>query len=191
VLIHAGAAVIAGIHPAEPIEDVSGVPEAVVMVEVLPDQPQPPEPTPPPEEPEPAPPPPPDIAPPEFHEEQPTPPPVKRPPSTKPVQPIKAPKPVGVPTAQPGAIAGKALMTSKPHIEYPYEARRSKTTGSGVVLMQVNPSSGEVTDVSMSQSTGSPVLDNACIAAFKRARFQPGVGKAKTPITFTLTGASY
>jgi TonB family protein len=96
-----------------------------------------------------------------------------------------------LPTAPPGTVPGKPFMTSKPHIEYPYEARRSKTTGSGVVLMAVNPSTGEVKDVSMAQSTGSQVLDNECISAFKRARFQSGVTKAKVPVSFTLTGASY
>ncbi|HEV2094896.1 MAG TPA: energy transducer TonB [Chthoniobacterales bacterium] len=183
--IHFAAVAIASIHPQETIEDLSQIPEAVVELTI--DQPPTPEPPPPDELP---PPPPPEAIPeekPEFVEEKPTPPP-KRPPSTKPVAPIARPAAVGNPGPAP---TGKAAMTFKPPIAYPYEARRSKTTGSGVILVSVG-SGGEVTDASMGQSTGSPILDNAATTAFRRARFKPGtVPKVKIPITFNLTGASY
>ena len=82
-------------------------------------------------------------------------------------------------------------MTYKPHIEYPYEARRSKITGSGVIVVSVG-SDGSVTDASMGVSCGNAILDNAATSAFRRARFNPGTApKVKIPITFTLTGASY
>jgi TonB family protein len=82
-------------------------------------------------------------------------------------------------------------MIFKPTISYPYEARRSKITGSGVIVVSVGPD-GSVQDASMGQSTGSPILDNTATAAFRRARFKPGtVPRVKIPITFTLTGASY
>ncbi|PYJ79337.1 MAG: hypothetical protein DME69_05200 [Verrucomicrobia bacterium] len=44
----------------------------------------------------------------------------------------------------------------------------------------------------MTQSIGSPILDNAATSAFRQWRFKPGtVSKVKIPITFTMTGASY
>ena len=85
----------------------------------------------------------------------------------------------------------KALMLGKPKIDYPYEARRSRITGSGVCVMSVDPS-GNVTDVTVAVSTGNGILDNAMQTGLRRARFKPGsVSKVKTPVTFTMTGASY
>ena len=82
-------------------------------------------------------------------------------------------------------------MIYKPSISYPYEARRSKVTGSGTIVVSVG-SDGSVTDASMGVSTGSAILDNAATSAFRRARFKPGtVPRVRIPITFTLTGASY
>jgi protein TonB len=86
----------------------------------------------------------------------------------------------------------KVLALSAPRPEYPYEARRQKITGSGVAVMRVDPGSGNVTGVTMSTSTGSPFLDNAAIAGFRRWRFKPGsVSTVTCPVTFTLSGASY
>lgn len=186
--IHFAAVAIASIHPTEVIEDLSQIPEAVVELSIE-TQPEPPQPTPPPEE-EPPPPPPPDAIPdqqPEFVEEKTTPPP-KRPPTTKPVSPIARPV-----TAGPSGPAptGKAAMIFKPSIQYPYEARRSRITGSGMIVVSVGPD-GSVTEASMGVSTGSAILDNAATSAFRRARFKPGtVPRVKIPITFTLSGASY
>lgn len=186
--IHFAAVAIASIRPTETIEDLSQILEAVVELS-LEQQQEPPQPTPPPEE-EPPPPPPPDAIPeqkPEFVEEKPTPPP-KRPPTTKPVAPIARPVTAG-PTGP--APTGKAAMIFKPRIQYPYEARRSKITGSGTIVVSVSPD-GSVTDASMGASTGSPILDNAATSAFRSARFKPGtVPRVRIPITFTLTGASY
>jgi len=185
--IHGIAVGIAAIKPAEHVEDLSQIPEAVVELSL--EAQEEPQPTPPPDE-EPPPPPPPDAIPeqqPEFVEEKPTPPP-KRPPSTKPVAPIARPTTAG--PAGP-APSGKAAMIFKPRIQYPYEARRSKITGSGTIVVSVGPD-GSVTSCSMGASTGSPILDNAATSAFRSARFKPGtVPRVKIPITFTLTGASY
>jgi TonB family protein len=58
--------------------------------------------------------------------------------------------------------------------------------------MTIDPVSGSVTSVVMEASTGSPVLDNAAVAGFRRWRFKPGtVSKVKLPITYTLMGAHY
>lgn len=185
VAIHAAAAVIAGIKPVEPVEDLSQIPEAVVEMS-LEQEAQPPEPTPPPEEPEPVEQPPEPIEEPEFKEEKPTPPPKR---DTKPISPIKRPT---APSGPSGPVpTGKAAMIYKPPVTYPYEARKSKTTGSGVIVVSVD-ASGSATSARMGQSTGSPVLDNAATTAFRRARFRPGTAPTvKIPITFTLTGASY
>lgn len=190
--IHGLAAVIAGIHKEEPPADLSAIPEAVAEVTF---EQAAPEPTPPPEEmeePEPteAPPEPTEV--PEFVEEKPTPPP-KRDKPAKPVAPIARPKPAGVPSAGPMSMSSaKAVAVSAPRPEYPYEARRSKLTGSGVCVMTVDPSSGSVTSAEMATSTGSPILDNAATSAFRRWRFKPGtVSKVRTPITFTMTGAQF
>ena len=145
------------------------------------------EPTPPPEDiPLPEPPPPPDIKP-EYVEET-TPPPKK--PQTQKFAPIKAPQ-----AGKPGTLSAsgaKAAALYAPKPEYPYEARSRHVTGSGVCVVDIDSSSGSVTGASMASSTGNPILDNATVSAFRRWRFKPGAAsKARIPITFTLTGASY
>jgi TonB family protein len=185
-----GIAVALAFHKEQPPPDLSDIPTA--SIEATLDMPPAEEPTPPPEDvPVPDEPPPPDIQP-EFHEEQ-TPPPKQQKPATK-VQPIKAPQVAG-PPRPPGmmtASQGKAAAISAPRPEYPYEARRMHVTGSGVCVVSVDTSTGNVTDATMAQSIGNSILDNAATSAFKRWRFKPGsVSKVKIPITFTMSGASY
>src|SRR5438477_8641912 len=160
------------------------------VVDVPPNAPQvveatlaPPEATPPPEDiPLPEPPPPPEIKP-EFVEER-TPPPRPPPSAQQKFTPIKA-------QAMTMSRA-KALAVNAPRPQYPYEARSRKITGSGVCVVQVDAASGNVTGGSMTQSTGSPILDNSALTAFRQWRFRPGtVSEVKIPITFTMTGASY
>ena len=184
--IHALAVGIAALHPEPPEIDLADIPEAFVELSVEQEQ-APPEPTPPPEE-EPAPveAPPEPKEPQEFVEEKPTPPPKPR--TNKPVAPIARPTTQG-PTGP--APSGRAAMIFKPNIQYPYEAKRSKITGSGVIVVSVT-SSGSVSSASMGKSTGSAILDNAATSAFRSARFKPGtVPTVKIPITFTLTGAQF
>jgi protein TonB len=86
----------------------------------------------------------------------------------------------------------KALAIFAPRPEYPYEARRQRTTGSGLIFLTINSSIGNVTDARMAQSTGSPILDNSAISALSRWRFRSGtVTRVQVPITYTLSGASY
>jgi protein TonB len=161
-----------------------------VAVELPPQPPQvveatlaPPEATPPPEDiPLPEPPPPPDIKP-EFVEER-TPPP--RPPPSAPQKfvPIKA--------SALSMSQAKALAINAPRPPYPYEARAHHIMGSGVITVNVDPATGNVTDASVTQSIGSPILDDAAVSTFRRWKFRPGsVSKVRIPITFTMTGASY
>ncbi|MDQ2824616.1 MAG: energy transducer TonB [Verrucomicrobiota bacterium] len=183
LLIHA-VAVVAAIKHEPPPMDLSQIPSAEVIatLETPTD-----EPTPPPEDiPLPEPPPMPEIQP-EFHEE--TTPPPKRPLNAK-VAPIKAPQ-----AARPSGVmsisSAKALAINSPRPEYPYEARSRHITGSGVCVVSVD-ASGTVTDATMAQSIGNPILDNSATNAFRRWRFKAGVApKVKIPITFTMTGASY
>jgi TonB family protein len=121
-----------------------------------------------------------------FHDERSTPPPIRR-------QTTKSFTPMVKPRSGPLSwSSAKVLAINAPRPEYPYEARRQKITGDGVVAMIVDPVTGNVSDVSILKSTGSPFLDNAAVTGFRRWRFKPGtVSSVKCPITFTLTGASY
>jgi TonB family protein len=86
----------------------------------------------------------------------------------------------------------KAVVAYAPRPVYPYEARRQRVTGSGLALLTVDQTSGDVTNVSMAQSCGNTILDNSTLDAFRRWRFKPGsVTRVQVPITFTLMGASY
>jgi TonB family protein len=124
-----------------------------------------------------------------FPEDRPTPPPVRR-------QVVKSLTPIVKSThGTPGSLkmpSARVLAVSAPRPEYPYEARRAKITGNGIAMMVVDPANGVVTEVMMSESTGSQVLDNAAITGFRRWRFKPGTAsQVKVPITFTMTGAMY
>lgn len=189
--IHALAVGIAALNPEPPMVDMTDIPEAVLEVSIE-QAPAEPEPTPPPEEEEPEPldAPPEPIEPPEFQEEQPTPPPKPRTDRTpRPVAPIARPRTTGPATGP--APSGRAAMISKGNIQYPYEAKRMRLTGSGVAVVSVSPS-GSVTSVSIGKSTGHPVLDNAATSGLRSARFKPGtVPQVRIPFTFTMTGAQY
>jgi TonB family protein len=129
-------------------------------------------------------PPPPEQVPPDleaFTEENRTPPPVR---SRKKTRVVRG-------TAAPLGVV-RALVTYAPRPVYPYDARRQRITGSGIALLTVDSVDGDVVDVRMVQSTGSTILDNATLDAFRRWHFKPGsVERVQVPITYTLTGASY
>ena len=92
----------------------------------------------------------------------------------------------------PGRSWVKILAIYAPRPEYPYEARRQRTTGSGSVVLLINSLTGSVTDARMEQSTGSIVLDNSAVSTLQRWRFKSGtVTKVQVPITYTLSGACY
>ena len=102
-------------------------------------------------------------------------------------------RPVSVPR-QPTSRAGnfKTLAVSAPRPAYPYEARQRGLTGSGAVVVIVDPGSGAVLDAELEQSTGSSILDFAALSAFRRWRFKPGSPpKIRIPITFTLLGLRF
>ena len=179
--VHVGAVAIAGIKHEAPVVDLSQIPTATVEAMLQPEV----QPTPPPEDiPIQEPPPIPEVAP-EFHEEKPPPPKTNRP-----AGPVKAPQGV---TGTMSISGAKAVAIFAPKPEYPYEARSRHVTGSGVAVLSVDTASGNVTEASMAQSIGSPILDNSTVTTFRRWRFQPGkcAPRVKVPITYTMTGASY
>ncbi len=112
-----------------------------------------------------------------------------------PRSPHKNPAPIVRPAltrAELPSSSQRALATSAPRPEYPYEARRDRITGDGVALLTIDAASGRVLEVTMSKSTGNLILDQAAIAGFRRWRFKAGtVSAVRCPITYTLTGAHF
>ena len=79
-----------------------------------------------------------------------------------------------------------AATVHKPVVEYPYEARRQRLSGSGVLLVEIDPA-GRVTRVVMAISTGHPILDEAAKSAFRTARFKAGTSSPiRIPISFSV-----
>ena len=113
-----------------------------------------------------------------------------RPRKKLPVSPIRS-NATGLTAGTHGGSA-KALALYAPRPNYPYEARRSGTTGSGVAQLSVNSAAGNVVEARMAQSTGSPILDSATLSAFRQWRFKPGAASnVSVPITYTLAGVFY
>jgi TonB family protein len=91
---------------------------------------------------------------------------------------ISAPVPMSLSVAQ-------SMANSAPLPEYPYEARRRNLTGSGICVVTVDTATGTVTNATMFQSTGSPLLDKLTIQTFKSWRFKPGtVSEVRVPISY-------
>jgi TonB family protein len=83
----------------------------------------------------------------------------------------------------------RSAVVSTAPIDYPYEARRGRITGSGVVVIEIDRTTGKVRSAYMAPSTGSSTLDYAALSSFRQWRFKPGtVSAAKIPITFTMGG---
>jgi TonB family protein len=91
---------------------------------------------------------------------------------------IPAPVPMSLSVAQSMAI-------SAPLPEYTYEVKRHNLTGNGVCVVTVDTATGTVTNATMFQSTGSPLLDKLTIQTFKSWRFKPGtVSQVRVPISY-------
>src|SRR5439155_234671 len=82
-----------------------------------------------------------------------------------------ATKAVQAPRVSDGSVispsAAKAVTTYAPRPEYPQEARSHRIAGSGVCVVSVDPASGSVTQASMAQSTGSPLLDKSFLSTVR------------------------
>ncbi len=64
---------------------------------------------------------------------------------------------------------------STPQPEYPESARPRRATGSGFFILRVRIKTGQVTEVTIQQSTGHKTLNTAAIETLRRWRFKPGV----------------
>jgi TonB family protein len=74
-----------------------------------------------------------------------------------------------------------------PRPQYPYEARTRRIMGSALFRMTLDLRTGVVIKVTMIKSTGSPILDNACLSAFRQWRFNPGRWKeVDLPVIFVM-----
>ncbi|CAN5666447.1 hypothetical protein BH20VER1_BH20VER1_04440 [soil metagenome] len=78
-------------------------------------------------------------------------------------------------------------MIYAPYPAYPSAARRARLSGSGLFQMVVGKS-GEVTEVRVTKSTGSKILDSAAVQALRKWRFrsESGITRANQPIHFDL-----
>ena len=86
-----------------------------------------------------------------------------------------------------GVRKAKALAIYAPPPKYPTDERRRRPTGRGIVLIDVDQKTGWVTAARMQKSTGSKLLDDAALEAFRRWRFRRGtVRHVHSPITFTV-----
>ena len=108
--------------------------------------------------------------------------PRKRPRPAAVVQPeapsISAPVPISLSVAQ-------SMASTAPLPEYTYEMKRRNLSGSGICVVTVDRATGTVTDATMSQSTGSPLLDKLTTETFKSWRFKPGsVSQIRIPISY-------
>ena len=96
-----------------------------------------------------------------------------------------------VPTWRDGFPGAKAIAIYAPKPDYPAEARARHLTGSGIVILDVDVATGEVTSARMLQSMGHKILDDAALDAFRRWRFKPGKAapQIKIPIRYTISGS--
>ena len=79
------------------------------------------------------------------------------------------------------------MAITAPLPDYPYEAKRRNLTGSGICVVTVDTATGTVTNATMFQSTGSPLLDKLTIQTFKSWRFKPGtVSQVRVPISYGM-----
>jgi TonB family protein len=185
-LIHFAAIALASIHPRELEKEFPPGDESISMIELEPQSPTA-DPTPPPDVVDP-PPPNPNVES-LVPEERSTPPPIRHPTTTLAPPLVKA---RNATIGSQGSTSARVSALTAPRLEYPYEARRQRITGSGIAALTVDPVNGSVTSVVMDVSTGNPVLDNAAVTGFHRWRFKPGaVSRVRLPITYTLTGAQY
>ena len=91
---------------------------------------------------------------------------------------ISAPVPVSLSVAQ-------SMATSAPLPEYTYEMKRRNLSGHGVCVVTVDSATGSVTNATMFQSTGNPLLDKVTTQTFKSWRFKPGTAsEVRIPISY-------
>lgn len=100
-------------------------------------------------------------------------------------------------SAQPATgitVVGKVAVFSvddiitKPHMEYPNEARRNNHQGRGLYRVFLDPKTGWARNVAVLKSTGWRSLDNAALSGLRELRIKPGKWKqVDFPFLFTLS----
>jgi TonB family protein len=86
--------------------------------------------------------------------------------------------------------SGKAKNLTGPSPQVPAEAVKQHLTGKGSYLLNFDQTTGTVTDVTVVQSAGSPLLDDAAITAFRQWHEDPNCAKEVTmTMTFAAAGA--
>jgi TonB family protein len=85
--------------------------------------------------------------------------------------------------------SGSARNLTGPAPQYPPLASAQSLAGKGVYLLHFDTNTGAVTDVTITQSTGSVLLDQTCIAAFRQWHEDPN-GPKEVPMTMTFKGAA-
>jgi protein TonB len=83
--------------------------------------------------------------------------------------------------------SGVARNLTGPRPQYPAEAAAQHLGGTGTYLLHFDQSTGNVTDVTVVQSAGSPILDQASITGFRQWHEDPNSAKEVTmTMTFTM-----
>ncbi len=91
---------------------------------------------------------------------------------------------ISAPVAMSLSVA-QSMASTAPLPEYTYEMKRRNLSGSGTCVVTVDRMTGTVTGATMSQSTGSPLLDKQTIQTFKSWRFKPGaISQVRIPISY-------
>jgi TonB family protein len=100
---------------------------------------------------------------------------------------IASPAKAGVKITYANGPQVAAMFLKFGRIEYPYEARRSRLTGSGIFRVYIHPD-GKVKTVGVVRSTGHPELDLAAAAGLYHCLAKPG-GRREVdmPVTFTMS----
>jgi TonB family protein len=92
----------------------------------------------------------------------------------------------------PGVVSavGPSGVLFCPQPPYPYEARANGLEGRGVFIMNVDPKTGAVASVTVGQSTGVSMLDQAAIQGLSRWKFKVPLQfkgtKVKCPVAYVL-----
>lgn len=79
----------------------------------------------------------------------------------------------------------QSMAITAPLPDYTYEMKRRNLSGNGICVVTVDTAKGTVTNATMFQSTGNPLLDKITIQTFKSWRFKPGTAsRVRVPISY-------
>jgi TonB family protein len=98
---------------------------------------------------------------------------------------LMTPQVAGSPGGTTSIPLATVRATFTPPAKYPFWEGTRHSPGSGVCVADVDPASGKVTQVSIVESTGNPVLDDSAVRRLRKWRFKPGtVSRVRIPIEF-------